>query len=353
MAPRPPRRTPLAMWIPALLAVALFALIIVLVITRLSSLAGAPVAALPEATTPASGVLQPDDERRIGFMSNRDGNWELYELTLGTRAAVNLTNNPADDGFASYSADGGAITFISNRDRAAEGELTPYMMDADGGNQRRVANDLPTIMSLLTTGRFNWDFRYDAAGAGVLVSLRDLNLEVYRLTRAGDGSAVETNLSQSGGVDWFPALDPTGRQIVFSSDREGSQDIYLMPADASAAPRRLTDDPADDVHAVWLTDLRHIVYYSERGEGIDGGRTVLYQLDTADPAAQPVLLQGGPVSDDGVPLRADVQFASDGSAQVYMAHDGQDWEIYYAGPGGENPVRLTDNSADDLFPAWR
>lgn len=147
MAPRPPRRRfPLAVGFPALLAVGLFAIIIVLVISRLSGLAGTPAEALPDAAPPASSALQPDDERRIGFMSNRDGNWELYELTLGTRAAVNLTNNPADDGFLTYSADGGAITFISNRDRAAEGELTPYMMNADGSDQRRVANDLPTIL---------------------------------------------------------------------------------------------------------------------------------------------------------------------------------------------------------------
>ena len=79
------------------------------------------------------------EKRQILFMSNRDGDWDLYQMSLSDHSLINLTNNTADDGFPSYSADGGAITFLSNRD----GILNPYMMNADGSDQKPVANDLP------------------------------------------------------------------------------------------------------------------------------------------------------------------------------------------------------------------
>jgi Tol biopolymer transport system component len=37
------------------------------------------------------------DGAQLAFASNRDGNWEIYTLTLATGAVTRLTNNPADD----------------------------------------------------------------------------------------------------------------------------------------------------------------------------------------------------------------------------------------------------------------
>ena len=132
-----------------------------------------PVRPIPTAeVTDASAP----ETREIMFTSNRDGDWDIYMMSLSDRSVTNLTNNDADDGFGSYSADGGAITFLSNRD----GILNPFMMNADGGNQRAVANDLPTILSVLiaaagSTGISPTGGRIET----VFVSLRDLNLEVY------------------------------------------------------------------------------------------------------------------------------------------------------------------------------
>ncbi len=341
--PRPKRRLQPAFFSLGLLAVGLFVCIIVIVIAQIIRLC----CAMPPTPdfVPAAQLL-PTDTRQIAYMSNRDGNWEIYEMTLGTRAERNLTNHAGDDAFPSYSLDGGATTFVSSRDRAETGELTAYMMNADGSDQRRVVNDLATILNIVGTGRFNWDYRYGVDGNGLFISLRDLNLEVYGFRHEGD-TTVEANLSQNGAIDWFASLSPDGSQIAFTSDRDGNQEIYAVGADGENL-RRITDEITDDLYPVWLADGRHILFYSERDGNLDGGQLALYLLDMQDSDSQPVRATDAPENS-----AAGSVYSGNGGGRVFMAHDGSDWEIYYAASGDETAINLTDNDADDIFAVWR
>ncbi|MDZ4768235.1 MAG: hypothetical protein SGJ24_03835 [Chloroflexota bacterium] len=306
------------------------------------------------ALDPGAGAA--DDPRQIIYMSNADGDWDLYQLTLGTRATVNLTSTDADEGFPSYSADGEAVSYVSNADRATENELTAYNMNADGTGQARVVNDLPTILNVIGNGWFDWDIIHiginseGVGGARVLVTLRDFNLEVYAGRQDEDGAWVDRNITRSGAIDWFPAISADMTQVLYSSDRDGNQEMVLLTLGADAESdvvRRLTDDPADDISAAFTND-GNALFYSERdGTLLDGGAVVLYTLDLSDPAAQPVLVES-----IGLTERADVQFAPAGDRIIFMGHDGNDWEIY-SEDAGARVVNLTDNDADDLFPAWR
>ena len=71
---------------------------------------------------------------QVAFMSERDGNKEVYVLGADGRTLRNLTNHSADDWTPSWSPDGNRIAFMSNRDNNNE----IYVMDADGGDPRRL-----------------------------------------------------------------------------------------------------------------------------------------------------------------------------------------------------------------------
>jgi WD40 repeat protein len=61
------------------------------------------------------------------------------------------------------------------------------------------------------------------------------------------------------GQDFEPAWSADGARIVFSSNRDGNYEIYVMDADGSNQTR-LTNDPARDMQPAWSPDGRKIVF---------------------------------------------------------------------------------------------
>jgi len=71
---------------------------------------------------------------RIAFMSNRDGNWEIYLVQDDGSGLERLTNNAASDGLPAWSPDGRTIAFVSNQD----GPWAVWAMSPDGSNRRKL-----------------------------------------------------------------------------------------------------------------------------------------------------------------------------------------------------------------------
>ena len=74
------------------------------------------------------------DGRKIAFVSNRDGNSEIYVINTDGTEQRNLTRQPASDSHPSWSRDGRKLAFVSRRDGNAE----IYVMNADGRGLRNV-----------------------------------------------------------------------------------------------------------------------------------------------------------------------------------------------------------------------
>ena len=67
-------------------------------------------------------------------------------------------------------------------------------------------------------------------GKIVFSSNREGNYEIYVMD--ADGSN-QTNLTNHGNVDDHPSWSPDGSKIAFNSDRDGTHKIYVMDADGS------------------------------------------------------------------------------------------------------------------------
>ena len=74
---------------------------------------------------------------RIAFVSERDGNREIYVMNADGSGLARLTDNPADDFTPDGPLDGAHIAFTSSRD----GNWEIYVMNADGSGQTRLTNN--------------------------------------------------------------------------------------------------------------------------------------------------------------------------------------------------------------------
>ena len=80
-----------------------------------------------------------------------------------------------------------------------------------------------------------------------------------------DGSG-ERKLLNTSGFDYNASFSADGKWIVFTSERNGSSDIYRVQVDGSGL-ERLTDDPAYDDQASLSADGRQLAFVSSRGSG--------------------------------------------------------------------------------------
>ena len=80
-------------------------------------LAGPDLSDLQSLTDQASDTapaVSPDG-KQVAFMSQRDGDWDVYVVNSDGSGLRQLTNDPASDGLPVWSPDGKAIAFASNR----------------------------------------------------------------------------------------------------------------------------------------------------------------------------------------------------------------------------------------------
>ncbi|MFL6294026.1 MAG: S9 family peptidase [Thermoanaerobaculia bacterium] len=135
-----------------------------------------------------------------------------------------------------------------------------------------------------------------------------------------------------------PAISPDGRQVVFTLTRysveENSRDsdLWLVPTDGSAAPRRLTWNPGADGFAAWSPDGKRIAFVSKRGD--------------APPQVYVLILDGGeaqPVTRLPVAVQTPKWFP-DGKRIAFLASTWPDLNADWAGV----KKRLDANEADKV-----
>jgi eukaryotic-like serine/threonine-protein kinase len=94
----------------------------------------------------------------------------------------------------------------------------------------------------------------------IFSSSRTGSVEIWACGRDGANSIQLTSLGQFCGS---PRWSPDGKWVAFDSNVEGKFDVYVVGAEGGAV-RRLTTDPADDARPAWSGDGEWIYFHSDR-----------------------------------------------------------------------------------------
>jgi TolB protein len=173
-------------------------------------------------TSDGSGNREPawsPDNTRIAYVSDRDGNPEIYIMNADGSDSIRVTDQAGADISPAWSPDGTRLAFASNRD----GPREIYVMNADGSGVIRLTYDLAENNSP------NWS----PDGRWIVYSgNRSGDHEIYSLSPDG---AQQNRLTFSPGADEDPVWSPDGYWILFTSDRAqaGLSNLYAMVRDGS------------------------------------------------------------------------------------------------------------------------
>jgi len=168
------------------------------------------------------------DGRRIAFVSERDGNDELYAVGADGTGEVRLTRRQANDRRPVFSPDGGRVAFETH-----DGVPAIFVMRADGSQVRRLtATDVTAIQPA-------W------SPAGELVAyIRNHDPRELYVVNARTG--VERKVAE--GRLEAPAFSPDGTRIAVEFER----DIWVLSLDGRRA-RRITRDAMNGAPE-WFAD---------------------------------------------------------------------------------------------------
>lgn len=98
--------------------------------------------------------------------------------------------------------------------------------------------------------------------------------EIYLLTRD-----KLTKLTDNDWQDEYPLWSPDGKLVSFSANPRGNYDIFVMNADGSGI-RAAADSPRDEVEQAWYPDGRRLAYTVERRRPL-GKSYALWMTDLA------------------------------------------------------------------------
>lgn len=166
-----------------------------------------------------------------------------------------------------------------------------------------------------------------------------------------DGSD-ERPLLTGGNIDYDPVWSPDGATIIFTSDREGSADLYRVKPDGTGL-ERLTDSQAYDDQAAFSPDGKQLVFASSRADNA----TDLWTLDLASKRAKALTSgAGGDFRPSWSPDGQWIAFTSDRGNGLPFARGR--WEpmqraaLYLVHPDGSGLKRITEPGHFCGSPKW-
>ncbi|HOX27037.1 MAG TPA: PDZ domain-containing protein [Candidatus Krumholzibacteria bacterium] len=189
-----------------------------------------------------------------------------------------------------------------------------------------------------------------------LLRLADISAEHIVFTYEGDlwlvdqAGGIPRRLTTGHGAEQDAKFSPDGRQLAFTGQYDGANDVYVMPA-LGGEPRRLTFHPGGDQVIDWHPDGKRILFRSARRSPL--GDPEFYLVDAAGGLPEKVAVDRGALG----------SYSPDGTKLAYnrIPSENRTWKRYQGGMAQDvwladfttgAIVKATDWTGADNYPMW-
>ena len=296
-----------------------------------------------------SRPLYSPDGTRLAFQSNRNGDDDIYVLTLASGDIARLTFGDASEELDAWSPDGAWIYFADGRGDPG-GHPDIWRVAAAGGTPMRVLAD-----------RYAPEFHAAVSPDGTIAFAGRARMAQAQWWRHGHAHIDEAEiwlatpgekpsyrrLSESGSKNVSPMWRDGGREVVYVSDRSGSENLWAQTADGGP-PRQLTRFTGGRLLFPTLSADGGTVVF-ERDFGV-------WRMRLPDGTPEPVrvALRGAPHADGVEHLSlssdlSDLALSPDGEKVAFIARG----EVFAASAAdGGQAARVTRTVAPEAEITW-
>ncbi len=164
-------------------------------------------------TASASDPAFSPDGSRIAFVSQRDGNPEIYVMNADGTGVTRVTSDPQSDGRPAFGADGQSLVFHSSR---TAGKQQIWSVNLDGTGLTQLTKD---SVNLSPTVSFDGQ-------TIAYVSLREKNYDIWLMARDGSNQRRFTVSPQQ--REWEPHFLRDGTLAYLLERKEGNRTVQQV-----------------------------------------------------------------------------------------------------------------------------